>query len=203
MFKQIKERFTVLSKKKKIILVATIGILILAIVLVMSGGKKLSGSFIEADNNRHRYEFLRSSTTQGDYGGTLNEYYSGELRSTSSWYVEDNVVYIDGRPQYLYDGNVLHSDEPEDGITVEPGNYLSGSNEDFGDQRRGGMMFIHDGKNRNAYYYNYNFLDMLTGIEGTYKVEGNFVYICDEYERVDDTLYIVGNELYNHVWLPV
>lgn len=203
---KIKERFVALPKKyQKIIIAAVIGIIILAILLGTSGGKKLSGSYRDGYNEYHRYEFLRTGNDRGDYGGTLNEYYSGELRSSYSWYVIDDTVYVDGNQRFHYDGNVLYGISPEDGITVEDGNYLSGSNRDFKYQDAGGMMFIHDGKNRNAYYYAYKYIgykEMEVAVEGTYKVEGNIVYICDEYGNVDYTFYIVGNELYGNVFLP-
>lgn len=205
---KIKECFVALPKKyQKFTIAAVIGIIILAILLGTSGGKKLSGSYRDGYNEYHRYEFLRTGSDRGNYGGTLNEYYSGELSGSYSWYVIDDIVYVDGNQRFHYDGNVLYGISPEDGITVEDGNYLSGSNRDFKYQDAGGMMFIYDGKIREVGYYTYDYVGFGTNRElvakaGTYKLDGNIVYICDKYGNVDYTFYIVGNELYGNVFLP-
>ena len=91
--KKFKEHFLALQPKhQKIIIVAVIGIVIIALLLLTTGEKKLSGSY----NCWYRYDFTITKNGRGEYGGECKRYTGDNLSGTYSWYVEDNIVYING-----------------------------------------------------------------------------------------------------------
>lgn len=169
--------------------------LILAIILVVGlagcdGGDKLSGSFSERDvegPSGRRYEFLINDSGRGDYGGELKIYNAyGELDSTDAWYIDDDLVYINGTPRYIYRNGHLYSDEPIDGVIVNDDGSISGNNKEADKGEEGALLFTNDLslvkifdsdtiKNKNDHYYVY-WPELKTyTLAGMYVVEDDIV----------------------------
>ena len=197
--------------------------LILVVILVFGlagcdSGDKLSGSFSERDEEGRtgrRYEFLINDSGRGDYGGELKIYNAyGELDSTNAWYIDDDLVYINGTPCYIYRDGLLYSDEPIDGIEVSDDGKISGNNERFDKLWFGGLYFTDsletiqlaypDAKSNpeNNYYIAITDSSPIYGLQdsewGVYVIENDVVILYDEGDTDDlDPLYyyIVDNTL--------
>ena len=169
--------------------------LLLIVVLVVglfgcSSGDKLSGSFSERDEEGYtgcRYEFVINDSDRGDYGGELKKYNSyGELASTYAWYIDDDLVYINGTPCYIYRNGHLYSDEPIDGIIVNDDGSISGNNKEADEGEKGALIFTNDlslvkifepdtVKNEENHYYVYWHWSRSSIIGGMYVVDGDIV----------------------------
>ena len=192
--------------------------LLLIVVLVIglvgcSSDDKLSGSFLEHEDD-YRYEFIIKDTGRGDYGGDVNCYDNGELLNTRSWYIEDNLVYIDGTPYFIYRDGHLYSDEPIDGIEVSDDGKISGNNERFDKLWFGGLYFTDsletiqlaypDAKSNpeNNYYIAITDSSPIYGLQdsewGMYVIENDVVILYEKGDTDDRNplyYYIVDNTL--------
>lgn len=192
--------------------------LLLIVVLVAglvgcSSGDKLSGSFSMRDNEGptgFRYEFIINESGRGDYGGELKIYNAyGELESTEAWYIDDELVYVNGTPYYTYRNGHLYSDEPIDGIIVNDDGSISGNNRKADEGEDGALIFTNDLslvqifasdtiKNENNHYYVY-WPELKTYIlGGMYVVDGDIVTLDrngDNNDFLNYYFYILDNTL--------
>lgn len=175
--------------------------LIIAIILVVSlvgcgkDNERLSGSYIEHGDDSNRYEFVIKDTGRGDYGGDMNIFEDGEPLGTRSWYIENNLVYIDGTLCYIYRDGYLYSNDPIDGIVVSEDGTLSGYNKKFDEGETGALFFTDNFDIIQLMYWdaeansdNRYYLAIPSYMEpewGMYVVENDVVILYDEGETDD------------------
>lgn len=192
---------------KKICAVILAVIIAVSIVGCGNGGNKLSGSFVN-QNTGERYEFLITDSGRGEYGGELKIYdYYGELDESHAWYIENNIVYIDGIEEYGYDGKYIYGLYTLDWVTVEDGDKLSGQSKNWDSASTGAMMFtgVADSDRWCYYIKSSNLLGIYVPymVNGTYTVEDSIIRIYDEEGNLDFTYIIIDNAVHNTVLIPV
>ena len=194
-----------------VLLIATV------ITLVGCNEKKMSGSF-QSYSDGHRHEFLITDSGRGDYGGEVKEYNNdGELLSTNSWYIEDDHIYINGNPCYIYRDGRLYSDEPVDGISVSDDGTISGNNKAADEGEPGALIFTDSltlvqrfDSTATSHWKNHYYIYVETlrgGAEwGMYVVKNDVVTLYDEGDTSDRNPYyyfILDNALYKSRLDPV
>lgn len=190
----IKERISAVPKKYKLIGVGALA-LVLILVLLMSGGeKKLSGTFVDSNQMEHRFKITNSG--EGDYGGTVKykSIISGD--STATWYITNEIVYINGKAKFGFTGDYLYYLQSNCRVTVGEGGYISGGSEDYSSEdyssREYGAIWFSNRGGRTCKFVNISNVEC----EGTYTLKGNVVKIYDMTGEHVLTYILVNNSLH-------
>ena len=165
-----------------------------------NGSSKLSGSYRDHKSDS-RYLFNITDSGRGDYGGEMSLYnYAGELVSTMSWFIEDDIVYVDGLSTFRYNGEILYDFEHINGITVDENGKLDGNDDLHKKVQHNGFSFKSQNEGVFSYFEDFG---MLKFEKGTYTVENNVVKMYRKDGSYFATYYIVNDKLYNTVLYPV
>lgn len=197
--------------------------LVLSAIIVMglaacgSGHKKISGMYKDRANDDYKYDFAITDSGRGDYGGMVTRYYRGEERETWAWYVEDDIVYLDGDASFIYRNGYMYDDyDAIDGITVTSEGRLTGNNQKAKEGKKGAVIFTDDlalikklfltakAIENDCYYFYWDYSGNPQW--GMYAVDGNTVNLYAwgiTSSTPDYVFYIVDNTLYKSRLEPI
>ena len=159
--------------------------------------------YYENPNEGLRYRFSITELSKGEYGGELTD--MDDTTSISAWYIENSILYINGKESYFFNDEMLLSLKPDERLAkdlkINANGIISGTTKrDWISTAE--ITFNPDGTITYC-TYNPNFDYWGEYRTGKYTFENNYVLVYDEDGRLYERWYIYNKNIYDDFFVRV
>ena len=159
--------------------------------------------YYENANEGLRYRFTITELAKGEYGGELTD--MKDTTRISAWYIEDSILYINGKESCFFNGEMLLSLEPDERLAedlkIDAKGIISGTTKR--DWISTAEITFNPDCTISYRTYNPNFDYWGEYRTGKYTFEDDYIFVYDEDGWLYERWYVYNQDIYDYFFVRV